>query len=213
VEANAAYQSAWRNGPAGAQGNLADELTKARTALLECPAKESIIEPAGQYRVLREWDAKHQETVAKLLVARDHLYQRLTKAESRLFVLTQALYGAIDETDLPQEMPSVRQAHKALFKGYLLVLDGLVREGATSPSPDPLGTYANLQWMCETAIQNIDGFPVDKLGRWLGFVQGVLSTAGLIDATEDRDFSRPIFHTAYAADGIAIPATQEFQPK
>ena len=32
----------------------------------------------------------------------------------------------------------------------------------------------NLAWMCRTAREGLGGYPVDKVARWLGFVEGCL---------------------------------------
>jgi len=47
--------------------------------------------------------------------------------------------------------------------------------------------------------------PVDKISRWLGFVQGCLYSAGLIDLDEERNISRELFHQAYIDAGITPP--------
>ena len=47
--------------------------------------------------------------------------------------------------------------------------------------------------------------PVDKLSRWLGFVQGCLYSHGLIDLSEERKISRELFHQAYKDQGIEPP--------
>lgn len=48
-------------------------------------------------------------------------------------------------------------------------------------------------------------WPVDKLNRWFGFIQGVLFTVGLIDILEERDRTRPLFHAAYKLEGTPLP--------
>lgn len=55
----------------------------------------------------------------------------------------------------------------------------------------------HLIWMCETARTNLGSWPIDKVSRWLGYVQGCLTFVRLIDVGEERDFSRPLFHAAY----------------
>ena len=51
------------------------------------------------------------------------------------------------------------------------------------------------------AVMKSEGmlWPVDKLSRWFGFVQGVLFSAGLLDIVEEADRTRPIFQGAYKA--------------
>lgn len=90
------------------------------------------------------------------------------------------------------------------------VLEGLVEPmGNPLGRPDPKTDPENLRWMIEHALANIETFPDDKTGRWIGFIQGVLSAQGKLDVNEERDRTRPIFHKAYEATGIAIPATAE----
>lgn len=53
----------------------------------------------------------------------------------------------------------------------------------------------NLKWMCETAIN--EHMPLDKMNRWLGFVQGCLAMRGIIDVDHERNYSRNLYHSAY----------------
>lgn len=48
--------------------------------------------------------------------------------------------------------------------------------------------------LCDEAMANHARYPFDKLNRWLGFVQGILSATGIIDVDEEREFSRPLLH-------------------
>jgi hypothetical protein len=54
-------------------------------------------------------------------------------------------------------------------------------------------------------LENVNTFPIDKLYRWLGFAQGVLSAFDMIDVNTERDISRPLFHTMYQQLDIEIP--------
>lgn len=74
-------------------------------------------------------------------------------------------------------------------------------------------TREHLLWMCETAQAQGSTWPIDKLSRWLGFVQGVLTMNGLLSVETERDFSRPLFHAAYAAQGVSTPPTVGPQEK
>lgn len=51
--------------------------------------------------------------------------------------------------------------------------------------------------MLYTLKNNIDYWPVDKTSRWIGFIQGVLFKDGILDLDEEREFTRPIFHSVY----------------
>lgn len=98
---------------------------------------------------------------------------------------------------------SVRTATAALFRRYLALLgDEPLAEGdETSP--------ANLAWMCREALAGAETLPVDKLSRWLGFVQGVLAARAIISVADEREVSRPLFHSAYRTEGTAMPPTLE----
>ena len=45
----------------------------------------------------------------------------------------------------------------------------------------------------------------DKVSRWLGFVQGIMYSQGLLHIEEERDYSRPLFHEAYKEMGLEPP--------
>ena len=86
-----------------------------------------------------------------------------------------------------------------MFARYLTVLEANKLEDGDETSA------ANLAWMCRTAIEGNMTLPLDKLSRWLGFVQGVMAVRGMISVEGERDFSRPLFHAAYAAEKLLIP--------
>lgn len=57
---------------------------------------------------------------------------------------------------------------------------------------DPRMSRENIIWMCQTIKR--DSLPYPKACRWIGFVQGVMASQGLIDVDKERDYSRPLFH-------------------
>jgi hypothetical protein len=63
--------------------------------------------------------------------------------------------------------------------------------------------------MVNKALDEVDRWPVDKLSRWIGFLQGVLYEAGALDIREERGRTRPYFHAAYRAMGIDVPESWE----
>jgi hypothetical protein len=63
----------------------------------------------------------------------------------------------------------------------------------------------NTKKLCKKGIEKIDELPIDKLSRWLGYVQGVIIERGLSSVEEERNFSRPLFHEAYKNENIEIP--------
>lgn len=48
-------------------------------------------------------------------------------------------------------------------------------------------------WMCDKAISEANNWPIDKLSRWLGFVQAILIIYGLTTINKERDETRPLF--------------------
>ena len=54
------------------------------------------------------------------------------------------------------------------------------------------------------AIEKIESLPLDKLNRWLGFIQGVAILNGVLTVDGERDFSRPLFKNAYGSDVESI---------
>lgn len=65
----------------------------------------------------------------------------------------------------------------------------------------------NLRWMLNRIMDNIDTFPLDKIGRWIGFVQGVLALSGNLDVDEERNRTRARYQQAYRDTGQVIPQT------
>lgn len=57
--------------------------------------------------------------------------------------------------------------------------------------------------LCELGLKEIDTLPIDKLSRWIGYVQGYLIHVKKVTSVEiERDFSRPLFEEAYKTEGI-----------
>ena len=86
-------------------------------------------------------------------------------------------------------------------------LQHVIQVSELLPSDNVETSADNLKWMCVTLVENINTFPVDKISRWIGFVQGVLACQGLLNVTEERDRTRPLFHAAYQAMEIVPPAS------
>lgn len=100
---------------------------------------------------------------------------------------------------------TVRSATKVLFERYIRI----IREGA--PVVETYGpaetSCDHLTWMCVRALENLDKWPEDKLSRWLGYVQGVLTVRHIISVDEEREVSRPLFHAAYTTAASPVPLT------
>lgn len=100
----------------------------------------------------------------------------------------------------------VAEASTTLFHRYLTIID--------KQADDPLESHprlslGNLRWMCTQGIQDAHNLPLDKISRWLGFIQGCLAMRNLADVDEERTVSRPILHDAYRKKGILPPDTRE----
>lgn len=67
--------------------------------------------------------------------------------------------------------------------------------------------YDNILWLMETAIERNQLNPVDKTGRWIGFVQCALIVRRILDTKTERDATRGVYHAAYKATGQDIPPT------
>jgi hypothetical protein len=67
--------------------------------------------------------------------------------------------------------------------------------------------YDNILWLMETGLERNHLNPVDKTGRWIGFVQCALIVRRVLDTKTERDQTRALFHAAYAATGQDIPPT------
>ena len=63
--------------------------------------------------------------------------------------------------------------------------------------------------MLACIVENCLEWPTDKTGRWLGYIQCLLIEVEKITTIEkERDFTRPLFHNLYAAQGLSIPASR-----
>lgn len=94
---------------------------------------------------------------------------------------------------------TVREATIILVKRYQNMLQAF-NQGGGKPPHELL--------MCNTLLQN-SLWPIDKMSRWLGFIQGYVISKGYTTVQAERDYSRPLFHEAYKTEGIEIPETLE----
>ncbi len=82
-------------------------------------------------------------------------------------------------------MDNQRAATFHMFQRYKEILQNQDFDG-----PDKTSS-AHLRWMCDEALGS--DYPIDKLSRWLGFVQGVLIMQNVTTVEAERDYSRPLF--------------------
>lgn len=95
------------------------------------------------------------------------------------------------------------EANKILFERYLGILEASDDYGFDIEET----SREHLIKMCKTAVENIISFPTDKSSRWLWYIQWIMVCQKLIDVSEERDFSRTLFHKVYKDSGIDIPKT------
>ena len=103
--------------------------------------------------------------------------------------------GGTLKTDAPQI-----GVHKiALRVSNLEVVAGL-RERLTAAASFGSGKTSrdHLVWMCDKLLKDgVPYMPIDKSGRWIGFVQGVMAANGCLDVDAERDRTRPLYERAY----------------
>lgn len=115
----------------------------------------------------------------------------------------------VGEDDKTPEGETPTTVTAKLFKRYQQICESALKSGAVDRrqgDPDDTGLQ-HLANLCALVQTRIDTYPIDKLSRWLGFVQAVLTMRGLVTVREERDFSRPLFHAAYRTIGFPIPDT------
>lgn len=89
-----------------------------------------------------------------------------------------------------------------LYRGYCPNKDNDALVCVTMPKEMQL---SYIGWMLDQMRENADIWPVDKLNRWVGYVQAVLMFHGLTTVEEERKRTRPIFHAYYHREGIIPP--------
>jgi hypothetical protein len=94
-------------------------------------------------------------------------------------------------------------------KGLVVYIDRMPTNVAYGEDDSP----DHLRWMVDQIVANAQSqaHPVDKLSRWLGYVQGILRAHRVLDTVAERDRTRPIFHAAYIEMGIKPPEKRDRQ--
>lgn len=93
----------------------------------------------------------------------------------------------------------INKASQVLFKKYNTIVQN-------AGDKLPKNTSLRLTLMGIYAISHPEML-IDKMSRWLGFVQGVLYAHGLIDLEDEREESRALFHMTYGELGIELPGS------
>jgi hypothetical protein len=104
--------------------------------------------------------------------------------------------------------PAVEAPVEPLRKALRAVLIGIQPMIPDNDGDGSETSFANLRWMVERCLTD-DTMPVDKVSRWVGFIQGVLAVRGLLSVAAERDRTRPLFHAAYRAMGIQPPESMQ----
>lgn len=87
-------------------------------------------------------------------------------------------------------------ATRLVFRRYLEVLS--TPDVAFKESGIPNMGKDHLIWMCRHMLES--AYPIDKMNRWLGWVQGAMAISGLLDSNTERDVTRPLFTQAYRTE-------------
>lgn len=80
-------------------------------------------------------------------------------------------------------MNELLEAHRTLIKRYIAIIE----------KARPL----NSKFLLEFCYKALELKNSDKLSRWVGFVQGILYSNGIIDIREEREFSRNVYKPIY----------------
>lgn len=99
----------------------------------------------------------------------------------------------------------INDVHVTLASRYQSMLHNVA---SIENIPDELNAD-NLRWMSERIIAKSQDMPDDKVGRWIGWIQAGCVLRGLTTSRVEREFSRALFHAAYAAEGLPIPETAD----
>ena len=85
-------------------------------------------------------------------------------------------------------------ANKKLFLRYLDIIEKNEISQVGEINKEYLICFCNKAIHCQMLV--------DKQSRWLGFLQGVLFSMGLITIQEEREFSRQLFQEIYRDHGL-----------
>jgi hypothetical protein len=99
----------------------------------------------------------------------------------------------------PATWGKLHEAHRVLFERY---------RGVCEANPGVGPGDLDLAASCNGALSALPSCDLVAASELMGFVQGCLTMAGLLDVKAERDLSRPLFNAAYA-EGGAVPPTLE----
>ena len=101
----------------------------------------------------------------------------------------------------------LHRVHRLLAERYIMMLN-LTNEEKHYLNID-LGDAKNesqkIYLMLMTIKESAQDWPDDKSSRWLGYCQYFMINNGYTTVKNEREYSRPMFHDAYAKMGIRKP--------
>lgn len=66
----------------------------------------------------------------------------------------------------------------------------------------------HLKDMCETYLSEGERMPVDKQGRWVGYIQRGVIKLKLTTVDKERFITRPMFHAIYKRYGLSTETVE-----
>lgn len=103
---------------------------------------------------------------------------------------------------------TVFEVHQQLALRYKAMIDLAIENKKSGPNIFRM-TFPNLLWMIDRICEEGALWPIDKVARWIGFIQCAVVQTGLTTVDDERNFSRPLFHEAYSEAGLEIPKTNQ----
>jgi hypothetical protein len=103
---------------------------------------------------------------------------------------------------------TIIQASKLIVSDYEKILISSFSNSSNSKHKDNL---IHLISMCQTISNSSSDtsskfyMTEDKVSRWLGFIQGIMTTLNLFSVDSERNKTRDLFHQSYIDSNIPIP--------
>jgi hypothetical protein len=164
---------------------------------------------------------EHQDVRAFIcnIMDRQNLQQVYTVVEDGIKVWASALpqiqgalsaYGHLATTvgkallpkskDSPnRQIEPLREAHIMLAERYIEMMIGDESRGKRN--------HGEMKKFARQIVNDAYVWPVDKVARWIGYLQRYMIEKKMTTVEKERLYSRPLFHEAYVVNGVAIPET------
>ena len=101
----------------------------------------------------------------------------------------------------------ILDVHKQIICRYYSILVPL--RGTPDNTHDEKTDIKNLIWMCEEILDNGNTMPIDKVARWVGYIQGCMIMRGILTTETERNITRPLFREAYMKTGQGFQKTRQ----